>query len=65
MPSVVEQLLTSFDALSEAEKQEAATQVLRRVLQSAPGELPEEALISAAEELFLDLDAREAADAHP
>jgi len=65
MTAVVKQLLTSFDALSEAEKQEAAVEVLRRVLQSTPGELPEESLIAAAEELFLELDAREAADAHP
>jgi hypothetical protein len=34
-------------------------------LELAPAELPEEALVAAAEELFLDLDVREAADAQP
>ncbi len=65
MSSGVQQLLNWFDALSDAEKHEAATEVLRRVLRSAPAELPEESLVAAAEELFLDLDAREARDAQP
>jgi hypothetical protein len=55
-------LLQSFDALSEAEKHEAATEVLRRALPIVSADVPEEALVATAEELFLELDAREAAD---
>jgi hypothetical protein len=63
MTTAVEKLLASFDALSEAEKQEAAAAILRRTAQLAPADMPEDALVAAAEDLFLDLDAREAADA--
>jgi len=65
MSSGVEQLLNWFDALSDAEKHEAATEVLRRMLRSAPPELPDESLVAVAEELFLDLDAGEAGDDQP
>jgi len=65
MTSAVQQVLSAFDALSEADKQEAAAEVLRRLAQSAPADMPEESLVAAAEQLFLDLDAREAADARP
>ena len=65
MTTAVRQLLDSFEALSDAEKQEAIAEVLRRSAQLAPGDLPEEALVAAAEELFLELDAREATDAQP
>ncbi|MCX7011191.1 MAG: hypothetical protein NTW86_01255 [Candidatus Sumerlaeota bacterium] len=63
MTTAVRQLLDWFGALSEDEKQEAAMEVLRLAFASTPEELPEEALVAAAEELFLELDAREAADA--
>jgi hypothetical protein len=63
--TAVQQLLNAFDALTDAEKHQAAAEVLRRALELAPAELPEEALVAAAEELFLDLDVREAADAQP
>ena len=65
MTTAVQQFLNSFDALSDAEKQEAVAEVLRRSSQLVLGDLPEEALVAAAEELFLELDAREAADAQP
>jgi hypothetical protein len=61
--TAVKLLLESFDALSDAEKQEVTAEVLRRTLRLVSPELPEEALVAAAEALFLDLDAREAADA--
>lgn len=64
MTTAVQQLLDSFEALSEAEQQQAASEVLRRVLDATPPELSEEALVEAAEALFLELDARETADAH-
>jgi len=59
----VRRLLDTFDALSEGEKHEAAVELLRRVQQEAQGPIPDEALVEAADELFRDLDAREAADA--
>lgn len=65
MTASVQQLLNSFEALTDAEKQEAVAEVLRRSLQLGYPPLPEGALVAAAEELFLDLDVREAADAQP
>jgi hypothetical protein len=63
MSTAVQAILASFDALSEAEQQEAAVEIFRRVAQ-AGGELPEQALIEAADELFRALDAEEQANAH-
>ena len=65
MTEAVQALLDTFDALTEAEKQEAAAQLLRRVVEGESGDVPVEALVAAAEELFLELDAREAADGQP
>lgn len=65
MTTAVQQLLNAFDALTDAEKYQAAAEVLRRILGLAPAELPEEALVAVAAEVFLALDAREAADAQP
>ena len=65
MTGAVQELLDTFDTLSEAEQHEAAAQVLRRVVDGESGEIPEEALVAAAEELFLELDAREAAGGWP
>jgi len=65
MSTAVQELLNSFDALSDNEKHEAAAELLRRILRDVPGDFPEEALVAAAEELFLELDAREAADGQP
>ena len=66
MTEAVQELLDTFDALTDAEKQVAAAQLLRRVVEGESGEIPEDALVAAAEELFLELDAeldaREAAD---
>jgi hypothetical protein len=59
----VQQLLLAFDALSDAEQREATVAILHRTSSLGAGELPEEAMVAAAEELFLELDAREAADA--
>jgi hypothetical protein len=65
LTDAVQQLLKSFDALTEAEQREAAAELLRRVSQLEWPELPDGALVTAAEELFLDLDAREAAHGQP
>jgi hypothetical protein len=62
MTGAVQELLKTFDALTEAEQQEAAAQLLRRCAEGESGDVPEDALVAAAEELFLELDAREAAD---
>jgi hypothetical protein len=59
----VQALLESFDALSEGERHEVAVELLRRV--APPAELPDEALVAAADEVFRELDAQEAADARP
>jgi hypothetical protein len=61
MSTSVQILLASFDTLSDAERHEAAVEILRRV--APPPELPDEALVAAADEVFRELDARAAADA--
>src|SRR5262249_48970263 len=63
MTAAVQQLLNAFDSLPEADKHQAAVEILRRVSPSAEGDLPESALVEAAEELFLALDAEEARNA--
>jgi hypothetical protein len=63
MTNAVKEVLQAFEALSDGEKQEAAAEVLRRALELESGPLPDEALLEAADELFRELDAREAADA--
>jgi hypothetical protein len=63
--TAVRQLLASFDALSDTEKREAAVELLRRVQRDAIGAIPDEGLVEMADELFRELDAREAADAQP
>jgi hypothetical protein len=63
MTTAVQQLLNSFDALPEADKHQAAVEILRRVSASVEGDLPEAALVEAADELFRALDAEEAGHA--
>jgi hypothetical protein len=55
----VQQLLESFDALSQADQHQAAQEILRRVA-SVEGDVPEAALVEAADELSRALDADEA-----
>ena len=62
MSTVVGELLAKFDALPEADKQEAAAELLRRAMKLSYGPLPDEALVELAEQSFLEHDAREAAD---
>jgi hypothetical protein len=62
MTATVQQLLDSFDALSDTDKHQAAIEILRRV-GGAEGDLPETALAEAADELFRALDAEEAGHA--
>jgi hypothetical protein len=59
----VQQVLESFDALPEADKHLAAVEILRRLSADIRGDVPESALVEAADELFRALDAEEAAHA--
>jgi hypothetical protein len=63
MTTAVRTLLESFETLTDAERYEAAAEILKRVTQSE-GELAGEALLEAADSLFCTLDAEvEAANA--
>ena len=62
MTSAVRDLLRSFQSLIDAEKHEAASLLLRQVVQGETGDVGDESLVAVAEEMFLDLDAREADD---
>ncbi len=59
MTDPANQLLSAFDALPPDDRREVAAAVLRRVLDEASAEVSDEALVMAAEELFLELDAAE------
>ncbi|HBI43860.1 MAG TPA: hypothetical protein DDY78_13575 [Planctomycetales bacterium] len=60
MSAASQQLLDSFDALAEADKHRVAVEIMRRFAATGTGDLPEEALVEAADDLFLALDAEEA-----
>ncbi len=60
MSTAVEQFLKSFDGLPDQDKHQAAVEILRRVSIAANGELPDTALLEAADALFQGLDADEA-----
>ncbi|HJZ69721.1 MAG TPA: hypothetical protein VKF81_16465 [Blastocatellia bacterium] len=62
-PSVAE-LLETFDKLPERDRREAANEILRRVRRYDFAPLSDEELVLSAEELFLELDHREAIDGH-
>lgn len=63
MPTAVQQLLDSFDALPEPDKHQAALEILRRYAGAVEGDLPETALIEAADDLFRTLDEEESSRA--
>ena len=63
MTAAVQQLLNSFDVLPEGEKHQAVVEILRRFGGVIAGDLPEETLIGAADELFRALDGEEAGHA--
>jgi hypothetical protein len=60
MNTAVQQLLASFDALPAVDKHQAVVEILRRVSPTDQGDMPESALIEAADDLFRALDAEEA-----
>ncbi len=59
MNTVVQRLLEAFDALPEADQHRALVEILRRVSLTSEGNVPESALVEAADELFRSLDAEE------
>jgi hypothetical protein len=63
MTQSIEQVLTAFDALPEHEKHLAAVEVLRRAWPQRVSDLSDDAFLAAADAVFVELDAREAADA--
>lgn len=60
-----QEILNTFDRLSEFEQWELASQILRRALQLNIPPLSDEELVQNAEELFIELDRRELEDAEP
>jgi hypothetical protein len=57
MTAAVRQILKSFDDLPAPERHEAAVEILRRA--ESDGDLPDAALMEAADDLFKSLDADE------
>jgi hypothetical protein len=64
MGTPAENVIATFDQLPEAEKQEVAAAILRRTLRIDFPPVSDDELILSAEETFLELDRREAEDAH-
>jgi hypothetical protein len=54
--------LESFDELPDAEKRDVVRAVLQRALHLDSPPLTDEELVARAEDIFLDLDKREAAN---
>lgn len=62
MTASVKRILESFDELPETEKREVATAILRRALRFDTPPLTDEDLVAQADDLFRELDTREASD---
>ncbi|MFL6275317.1 MAG: hypothetical protein ACJ74G_08890 [Blastocatellia bacterium] len=58
----VDELLHSFDQLSEAEKRELTSEIIRRTIDFDLPALTDEEFVLNAEALFLELDQRESAN---
>ncbi len=54
-----QELLSTFDSLSESERLEIALEILKRVIQLDFPPLSDEDLVWNAEEIFLELDNQE------
>ncbi len=65
MGTPAENLIATFEQLPDAEKQEVASAILRRTLKIEFPPVSDEELVLSAEETFLELDRRKAADAQP
>ena len=64
MTQAIEEVLKKFDELAEAEQQEAMCEMLKRISKHETSPISEQEMILNAEELFLELDKREATDAN-
>ena len=62
MGTSAENVIASFDQLSDAEKQEVAVVILRRTLRIDFPPVSDDDLVLSADETFLELDRREAED---
>jgi len=63
MSATVQQFVDSFDKLSDADKHEVSIEILRRITSADENDLPEQTLVTAADELFRTLDEEEASNA--
>jgi len=57
--SVVKDILHSFELLSEGEKKELASEIMRYTVKFDLPPITDEEIVSCAEEIFLELDRRE------
>lgn len=64
MSVAAQELIESFNRLPEADKKEVVIELMRRTI-NIDEPLSDEELVLSAEELFLELDLREAEDAQP
>jgi hypothetical protein len=62
MTNSAKALLESFDELPDAEKRDVVRAILQRALHLDSPPLTDEELVARAEDIFLDLDKREAAN---
>jgi hypothetical protein len=62
MTPTAENIIKTFDKLPPTEQREVATEILRRTVEVQFPPLSDEELTLNAEEIFLELDRREAAD---
>jgi hypothetical protein len=58
MSASIQNFLKSFDLLSEEEKKEVASEIIRRSINFDLPPLSDKELVLSAEELFLELDNR-------
>lgn len=65
MTLAVQNLLRSFEALPESEKREFVFEILRRSRSFDLPQISDEELVSLADDLFQNLDEREAASQKP
>jgi len=60
MTALIHELVTTFDRLTDAERLELVSEILKRTVDLDFPPLPDEALVLNAEEIFLELDEQEA-----
>ena len=65
MTCSVQEFLDTFDHLPEAERREAASEILRRVKELTFDPISDDELLISADELFLELDRREDMNERP